>query len=103
MESILPIRPENNRSLLKRSILLYRKSIKEAFLFSLFLSFVVFLPRILSYFFAQDIALVMPPNRIGGVCIIIIDLVSLLLFIAILWRVHCESVNLHESLREDTN
>jgi hypothetical protein len=97
----LSTQPANYLQLIKRSFRLYRAGFKQAIIFSFMLSLVLFSPRLVSFLIGQDIYLdisLFNPERLW---LLLADLVSLVLFIAIFWHYFCVARGKHESLAED--
>lgn len=101
MDTLLPSQPENYWKLIKRSLVIYRVSFFHVFLLALVLSAVAFIPRIVSlyagYNFFQNLAATSPHK----LWILLINLICLLLFIALIWRIRCVIHNKHEPFIED--
>ncbi len=101
MDVLLPAKPESYHQIIKRSFLLYRNNFFKTIVLSLALSIIVFIPRIVSDLMQRDFFYnlgLLNPNRLW---LVIIDLSALILFIGLLWRIHCEMVAVHEKLRDD--
>lgn len=101
MESILPSEPKPYKDIIWRSLVLYRVSFTKIFLFSLLLAIIVFIPRIMSDIIGQDIFTSLNPLNPYRLWLIVVNLVSLIFFIAILWHMHCVVRNKHEPFIED--
>lgn len=97
----LPTQPETYTQVIKRSFKLYRAGLKEGLIFSLMLTLVLFLPRIMSFFVGQDIYQDMSLLSPARLLLVLVDLVSLVLFIAIFWHYLCVARGRHEPLAED--
>lgn len=101
MRKLLPSKPENYWGIIKRSLRLYRVSIAQVFSLSLLLSILAFLPRFISIFMGHDVFLnftLFDPQRLW---IILLNIVCMLVFIAMLWRIHCIIVGIHEPFLQD--
>lgn len=99
--SFFSSQPEGYSQLIKRSVRLYRAGLKQAVIFSFILSLVLFSPRLISFVIGQDIFLdttLLNPNRLW---LVLADLASLVLFIAIFWHYFCVARGQHEPLAED--
>lgn len=97
MELRLPSQPSDYKTLIKLSINLYKISFLKVILLSLLLSLIVFIPRLLFITIGEDFFIHHPfsPNIIW---LILIDLAALILFIAIVWHMHCVTLSLREPL-----
>lgn len=101
METLLGKKPENYQQLVKRSLRLYRAAFIEVIPLAVLLAFIVFIPRLLSVVIGQEVfAYLMPLSR-GYFWVLAIDLVSLIIFIALLWRMHCVIKHIEEKPQED--
>src|SRR5690348_11604956 len=89
--------PESNPQLLKRVLKMYAASILHVFGFSLLLALVVFLPR----FIALAINLSSLNASFYNFYVLLIDLVSVFIFTALLWRIRCVMTNTHEKILDD--
>jgi len=101
MKIALSTHPENYSKVLARSFLLYRRAFFRVIFLSLVLSIIVFIPRILTVILRQDLwadVALFNPKRIGFV---LIDLISLTLFTAMLWRIRCVITDMHETFFDD--
>lgn len=101
MEHILPDRPLNYRQLIKASLILYKVSFVRILILSFLLSFTVFIPRILSIAIGEDLFFSLTPTGWYRVWLACIQVVSIIFFIGILWRMHCILINKKEPLVED--
>jgi hypothetical protein len=101
MESLLALQPESYRQIIKRSIVLYRASFSKIILFSCLLSIMIFTPRFITILTGHNYFFNMPLLSFARLWIAIIDFVSLTLFIAILWHMHCIVYQIMEPLVED--
>jgi len=101
MDTLLPEAPLNYSALIKRSILLYKASIKHVLFLSILLSVVAFIPRFLSLTIGQDIFYNLGPLDPHRFWLFVINIASLIFFISILWRIHGIICNAHEPLKED--
>lgn len=101
MDTILPSHPSSYGQLIKQSFRLYRISFKHIIVLSLLLSIAAFIPRFLSFLIGQDIFLNLSPFSPYRLWFIAVDIISLIFFIGILWRMHCFIHNRHEPIAED--
>lgn len=101
MDTLLPSHPSSYRHLIKRSLRLYRISFKSIILLSFLLSLTAFIPRLFSYVIGQDIFLNLSPFSPYRLWLIAIEIICLIFFIGIIWRMHCFIINKHEPLAED--
>lgn len=101
MDTILPSEPATYKQIIKRSFILYRASFSKVILLGLLMAVVVFVPRLLSDFIGQDIFADLGPIHRGQLWLIVVDLVALIFFVGIVWRMHCVLRNKHEPLAED--
>lgn len=104
METILPTHPQSNFNLLRRSFVLYSASFGKVFLLALLIAILCFVPRLLTYLLGQNIFVNLNaqsrfnPHLIWAT---ILDLIALIMFIAIFWRMHCIDRGFHEPFIED--
>jgi hypothetical protein len=101
MDTLLPEIPLNYGALIKRSLLLYKVSIKSVLFLSILLSIIAFIPRFLSLAIGQDIFYDLGPLDVHRFWLLVIDIAGLIFFISILWRIHGIICQAHEPLRED--
>lgn len=101
MEMLLPTHPENNWQLLRRSLRLYKLSFKKVLLLSILLSTTAFIPRLLSFVIGEDIITHMTLFSLNQLWMAIINLISFIFFIGIIWHMHCVIINKQEPLLED--
>lgn len=101
MDTILPAKPSSYKQLIKLSFLLYGMSVGKVLLLSLGLALVVFFPRLLSNALQQNIFAVLSSFHVYRIFLLVLNILSLFLFISILWRVHCVIRHKHEPLSED--
>lgn len=101
METLLPAQPESYQRLLNRSLHIYKWAFPKIFLFSLLLAVVAFIPRLVSASMGTDIFLAIPFFDIRRLSLILIDLLSIILFLAILWRVNSIASGFYDSTKED--
>lgn len=100
MEIKLSTQPETNSQLLARSLALYQATFPKVFYLGLILSIVAFIPRILFVATSTDFSSLHLSNPIR-LMYILIDLVSLIFFTAILWRMQCKSHHRRETILTD--
>lgn len=100
METLLPRKPMAYRPLLHRSLLLYQASFTQVILLALLFSLTIFLPRIMLTL-TQKIITGWPLLSLYQLWLVVINLVGLVFFVAILWRMHCVLRDYHEPLAED--
>jgi hypothetical protein len=101
METLLPTQPSPYKELIKNSLALYRASFSRIILISFFLSIVAFVPRFLFKAIGQNIFLNLSPFNPSHLWLVPINLVSMIFFISIVWRMHCVIRGFHEPLIED--
>lgn len=101
MDTLLPSHPSSYSRLIKRSVRLYRISFKNIILLSVLLSFTAFIPRLFSYVIGQDIFLNLSPFSPYRLWLVAVEIICLIFFIGIIWRMHCFIINKHEPLAED--
>lgn len=101
METMLPKAPLGNLRLLKKSLVLYKKSFIHVITLSFLLAFTAFIPRILSELIGQDLFVNLPPESPMRLWLIVIDIAAIIFFIGIIWRMHCITLNTHERLLEN--
>lgn len=101
MTNIWPNHPSTYGQLIKRSLYLYKISLKQVLFLSVLLSICAFMPRIISTITGNEIAYtqsVFDPRRIW---LIVVNLFALTIFVALLWRMHGILREYHEPLIED--
>lgn len=101
MDAILPASPQPNRILLRYSLNIYKLTFSKVFWLALLLSIVFFTPRI-----SQDVRTLMGIHTVEtfelfNYWLLLFNLVSLLIFIAILWRVYNAIHKHHETVGAD--
>lgn len=101
MEELLPQAPENYRQILKRSLILYCKSFKAVYLLALALSVIAFLPRYLSLLIGEHIFYDLQHFDFNRLWLFAINLIAVMLFLSLFWRIHGVIDHLHESIKED--
>lgn len=101
MKSMLPTKPSNNAVLLQLSVKLYKVAFKHFIILSALLSFLAFIPRIISLYIGQDIFHALSPLSPHRLWFVAINLLCLILFIAIIWSLYCTSRGRHEPFIED--
>lgn len=101
MEAILSKQPESNWMLLTRSINLYRMTFTRVIGLAFLLSFVVFIPRILSQILGHPLLVDQAIKDPRYLWFILVDIAGMLLFIAIFWRVYAVIHRRHETYKED--
>lgn len=101
MDAILSSRPETYWQLLKRSFIFYRVAFIRVLPLAFLLAVITFIPRLLSVAIGQDIFSAMPPFSPQWLWLLFNNIISLMLFIAVLWRMHCIIRSVHEKIAED--
>lgn len=101
MEMILPYQPGSYSRLLKYSFILYAVSFKRVIGLAFILALITFVPRLLSIAIGQDIFLNVPMLSPYRLWLLLIELVGLMIFVAILWRMHCITKDIHEPIIQD--
>ncbi len=84
-----------------RSLVLYFKALIHVFLFALVLSIIAFTPRITATLTGYDAFFDPSPFEPEKLIFLLIDIGSLILFTAMLWRIKCLIVKRHETVLED--
>lgn len=101
MDALLPKVPENNRSLFKRSLRLYAASFPYTGILSIVLAFIVFIPRFVFHMTGYTIGPNIHPLNLNNLFLILINMGSLIFFIAMIWHMYCVSRKRHEPFMED--
>lgn len=103
MRITLATNPQSNISLLKRGIKLYAASIKQVYGLALLLSIILFLPRLIAVLTHFDMVMTLGKYRVYRLLLVFIDIFSVFVFTAMLWRIRCVVTNAHESILDDFN
>ncbi len=101
MDTRLQTQPESYRQTISRSLMLYRLSFGKIAIFAFLLSCVVFIPRVISDILGRDLynqANLLSWDRIW---LFILDISSLVFFIAILWHMYCVLLRINEPMLQD--
>lgn len=100
MDHLSSKQPESYYQLVRHSLRLYRRGIKNCLVISLLLSLFVFLPQFTFFFFGE--AMRIEPFTLRGQSeLILIHLLALFLFISISWHMHCVLEEKKEPLLQD--
>jgi hypothetical protein len=100
MQVALATQPESVCRLLLRSIKLYVKGLPKVFFFSLLLSIIVFIPRLVALVYGEEIT-INPSFITTGIHALwglLIEAGALFVFTSMLWRIRCVLYEEHESL-----
>src|SRR3990167_1584881 len=92
------MQPETIGQQLLRSVKLYAKSLLHVFEFALILSIIAFVPRMITLVTNQRIPLTLSPFTLQTLGLLLIDIGTLIFFIAILWRMRCFIAHVQETL-----
>ncbi len=95
------VAPESIGRQFIRSLSLYFKSFIHVFLFALVLSIIAFTPRIVTALTGHDAVFDPSPFTREKILFLLIDVCSLILFTAMLWRIKCLIIGKHETILED--
>jgi len=95
--------PESNWDVIKRGWNLYNASFSHVFILALSLSVVAFLPRLVSFALGTNIVIALPPYSPHRLWFTLIDIVCLIFFTCIMWRIRCFVLGKHERITEDFN
>jgi hypothetical protein len=93
--------PESISQVLKRSFSLYRHAFKRVIGLSLFMSVIVFIPRLMALMMGQDMFFNLSQQSLEQLWLILFEFASLVVFTVMLWRIRCVMYNLHESMKDD--
>lgn len=93
--------PSRNKKVISRGLILYRLAFSKVVLFSLLLSIVVFIPRLIADVIGHNFFTQLDILSVHRLWMIAIDVAALIFFIAILWHMHCVLRDKHEPLVED--
>ncbi|MBA3661315.1 MAG: hypothetical protein H0W64_06285 [Gammaproteobacteria bacterium] len=99
--NIWPSHPSTYGQLIRRSFYLYRISFRQVLFITILLGVTAFLPRFMGNFTGEDLIVSSSwwdPRRIW---LIAVDLVAIVLFVAMLWRINGMIREKHEPLSED--
>lgn len=101
MDTTLPTQPSSYTQVIRRSFGLYLTTFKDAIALSLILAVVVFIPRLMSLSAGYDVFASLPPFSPLRFLFLIIEIVGLILFISVLWRIYSHIRHKHEAIKED--
>lgn len=101
MKFKLPKRSSNYWKLLGLSRQLYRTSLARVLPLSLLLSLIFFTPRLITDYLDINLLIPFEITKTSSLWLIIINLFELIVFISLLWRVHCLMINKHETFADD--
>jgi hypothetical protein len=101
MDTLLPSRPSTYLEIIKLSLKLYRLSFAKVILLSLLFSITAFIPRLITDFKGRGYFAKFQPFSLIDLWIILLNLFLLMLFIGILWHVHCIIYKIREPIVED--
>lgn len=93
--------PESFHKLFIHSLKVYSKTFFHVFWFSALISIITFLPRIIELSLKEDIFTTLPMTSWHQLWFLLIDLVCLIVFTAILWRIQCALKKQHETILDD--
>lgn len=101
MDTILPARALSYGEIFINSFKLYKASFVRVIMLSLVIAFITFVPRFTAIAIGHDIfrtPTIFSPIKLF---LILIDLIGLIFFVGILWRMHCVNEGKNEPLKED--
>lgn len=101
MDTISPQQALTYREIIANSFKLYKTTFAKVILFSFILAVLTFIPRFMILFWGRDIFRTAPLFSFTKLFIVAIDLLGLMFFISILWRMHSASRGAHETLKDD--
>lgn len=93
--------PETYWQLLTRSFTLYRRTLPHVFVLSLLLSLTVFIPRLISLMLGHDPFVTVSILSLPRLWLTLLDILSLFIFAAILWRINSFIREGHEPILDD--
>lgn len=93
--------PETASQLILRSLKLYRAAFTKVFYLSLILSICAFIPRIFALAIGENIFVVLPHFSYYRLWLIVVDVLCLVFFSAILWRMYNVFMNARETIVDD--
>ena len=93
--------PEPIRQLLKRSLRLYREALPKVIIVACLLAVISFIPRLVALAVGQDIFAYVPQFSAEQLWLLLFELLGLVLFTILLWRIQCVMDGMHDSLKED--
>jgi hypothetical protein len=94
-------KPETIGQILKRSLSLSRLAFKRTFPAALILSCVYFIPRLLSLVTNETWFTNQSVFSLENLWLIVIEIISLILFTILLWRVECVMDKKHDTVKQD--
>jgi len=101
MDATLPAQPAGYRQLMKQSFVLYRAGFLKSIGLGFLLSVAVFIPRLHAYFIGANIFSSLTPFSLQALWLIVVNLISILFFIGLIWHMHCVNRHIHEPFIED--
>lgn len=101
MSTDLASKPEDTKALIVRSLKLYRKTFTKVAFMGFFLSLVLFLPTLISLTTGIEIFTNLSPMSPQRLWILVIDLLTLMFFSEIIWRMHCSLHHKKDTLAQD--
>lgn len=101
MEKLILKEPAPYSQLIKFSLQVYRRSFNKVLFLSLLLAIVIFLPAIIADLTNHEVFFMdsfFDPRRLW---LILVDLFSLIVLVAIIWNIHCVMFGIKEPLIQD--
>lgn len=101
MAIVTPTKPASKTTLLLRGLKLYQFGFLKVFFLSLTLSVLTFIPRLIIFTTGRPLFSAGEPISFFQLSLVLLDIICLIYFTAILWRLHCINTGMRESLLED--
>lgn len=101
MEKFILKEPASYGQLIRFSLQVYRRSFNKVLLFSVFLSLIIFLPRLIGDITQTDLFFmksIFDPKRLW---FLLVDFLALILLVAILWDIHCLLFGIKDPIIQD--
>lgn len=101
MDTISPQQALTYKEIIANSFKLYKETFTKVIILSFIVAVITFIPRFMILFWGKDIFRTAPLFSFTKLFIVVIDLIGLMFFIGILWRMHSASRGDHETLKDD--
>lgn len=101
MDTNLPTRTLTYTQIMANSFKLYQSSFSKVIWLSFILALITFTPRFIVLFTGQDIFRAASWLSFNKLFLILINIIGLMFFIGILWRMHCVTIGEKETLKDD--
>lgn len=101
MQTLMPEQPLSYKAIIKKSFTIYKKSFLRVLPLAIVLTLTAFIPRILSAYFNIDLLNKIEIFSLEQLWLLPVNIVAIIFFVGILWRIHCVMINRHEPFIED--